>query len=94
MKILSIALLLIFAALSQAERIPYYHVPEWFDTKLTGKCSDYEGATFCYMASTDTSGRKMIGIGYQQYFHAEFDSLFKVWNDTGIYYLGIEDFVR
>lgn len=75
--------------------IPYYHVPAWFDTKLTGKCADYEGATFCYLASTDTSDRKMIGIGFRQYFPHEFDSLFHSgWNDTTIYYLSIEDFVR
>lgn len=73
---------------------PYYHVPQWFDTKLTGKCADYEGATFCYLASVDTSDRKMIGIGYKEYFKHDFDSLFTVWNDTTIYYLSIEDFVR
>jgi hypothetical protein len=92
MKTLLIALLITFTY--NDERTPYYHVPQWFDTKMTGKCSDYEGATFCYLAGEDTSGRKMIGIGYRQYFPAEFDSLFKVWNDTTIYYLSIEDFVR
>jgi hypothetical protein len=74
--------------------IPYYHVPAWFDTKMSGKCTIYEGAKSCYFASEDTSGRKMIGVRYRQCFPAEFDSLFKVWNDTTIYYLSIEDFVR
>jgi hypothetical protein len=74
--------------------IPYYHVPQWFDTKMSGKCTMFEGAKSCYFASEDTSGRKMIGVRYRQCFPNEFDSLFKVWNDTTVYYLGIEDFVR
>lgn len=73
---------------------PYYHVPQWFDTKMTGKCTMYEGAKSCYLASVDTLDRRMIGIRYRQCFPAEFDSLFKVWNDTSVYYLSIEDFVR
>jgi hypothetical protein len=92
MKTLFISLLLIFTY--QNEKIPYYHVPLWFDTEMTGKCASYEGATFCYLATNDTLGRKMIGIGYKQYFPAEFDSLFKVWNDTSIYYLTVEDFIK
>jgi hypothetical protein len=90
MKILSLILLLVL----QNEKIPYYHVPLWFDVKMTGKCASYEGAAFCYLASVDTLDRRMIGVGYRQYFPAEFDSLFKVWNDTTIYYLSVEDFVR
>jgi hypothetical protein len=74
--------------------IPYYHVPAWFDNKMSGKCTMFEGAKSCYFASTDTLERKMIGVRYRQCFPAEFDSLFKVWNDTTVYYLGIEDFVR
>lgn len=74
--------------------VPYYHVPVWFDTYMTGKCAANDGATFCYLATEDTSGRKMIGVAYRQYFPAEFDSLFRVWNDTSVYYLTIENFVR
>ena len=74
--------------------VPYYHVPTWFDNYMTGKCVVDEKVNFCYLAAPDTSGRIMIGIGFKQYFPTEFDSLFTVWNDTAIYYLNIEDFVR